>query len=235
MDICSKNNLSKMKQSELSKLISDRNIIIKPADEWDAVGVLSTEHYKTMIMQNLDDASTYKRLDSNIGMKIHKNLKKLLHKYNKCLTESEQKFLGENLSKLVIFMACLKVIEAVIHSQNTGVVEVQKPSNLKLRPIVGGSSCSTRRLSYFLDTLLKPCLKHIKSYIRDSVDFLTKYLREVDPDAEIVTFDVARLYTRISHECGLKDLGYFLANSKEEMNSRLKRQFILDAADFILK
>ena len=65
-------------------------------------------------------------------MKIHKNLKTLLHKYNKCLTESEQKFLNGNLSKLVIFMACLKFIEAVIHSQNTGVVEVQKPSNLKL-------------------------------------------------------------------------------------------------------
>ena len=91
MDISSKNNLSKTEQLELSKLINDKTIIIKPADKGSTVVVLSTEHYKTMIMQHLDDASTYKKLDLNIDMKIHKNLKMLLHKYNKCFTESEQK------------------------------------------------------------------------------------------------------------------------------------------------
>ena len=63
-----------------------------------------------------------------------------------------------------------KVIEAAIHSQNTKVVEVWEP----LRPIVGRPNCPTRRLNYFLDTLLKPYLKHVKSYIRDSVDLLNK-------------------------------------------------------------
>ena len=62
MDICSKNNLSKIEQSELSKLINGRTIIIKPADKGGTVVVLPTEHYKTMIMQHLDDASTYKKL-----------------------------------------------------------------------------------------------------------------------------------------------------------------------------
>ena len=33
MDICSKNNLSKIEQLELSELINDRTIIIKPADK----------------------------------------------------------------------------------------------------------------------------------------------------------------------------------------------------------
>ena len=40
LDICSKNNLSKMEQSELSKLISDRTMIIKPADKGDATVIL---------------------------------------------------------------------------------------------------------------------------------------------------------------------------------------------------
>ena len=61
MDLSSKNNLSKTEQSELSKLINDKTIIIKPADKGGAVVILSTEHYKTMIMQHLDDASTYKK------------------------------------------------------------------------------------------------------------------------------------------------------------------------------
>ena len=63
---------------------------------------------------------------------------------------------------------------------------------------------------------LKPYLKHVKSYIRDSVDFLNKCPREVDPDTEIVTFDVTSLYTSIPHKYGLKALGYFLTTFKEE-------------------
>ena len=106
---------------------------------------------------------------------------------------------------------------------------------MKLRPIVGGPICPTRRLSYLLDTLLKPYLKHVSSYIRDSVDFLNKCPKEVDPDTEIVTSDVTSLYTSIPHEYGLKSLGYFLATFKEEMNPRFTNQFILDVADFILK
>ena len=81
MDTSFKTNLSKTEQSELSKLINDKTIIIKPADKGDAVVVLSTEHYKTMIMEHLDDASPCKKLDLNIDMKIHKNLKKFLHKH----------------------------------------------------------------------------------------------------------------------------------------------------------
>ena len=69
MDISSKNNLFKTEQSELSKLINDKTIIIKPVDNGDTVLVLSTEHYKTMIMQHLDDASTYKTFDLNIDIK----------------------------------------------------------------------------------------------------------------------------------------------------------------------
>ena len=33
MDICSEKNLSKMEQLDLSKLINDRTIIIRPADK----------------------------------------------------------------------------------------------------------------------------------------------------------------------------------------------------------
>ena len=145
----------------MPKLINDKIIIIKPADKGDTVVLLSTEYYKTMIMQHLDHASTYKKLDLNIDMKIHKNLKKLLHKYSKCFAESEQKFLNEKSFQTSNFYGLpkihkSKVIEAAIHSQNTEVVEVEEPSDLKFRPIVGGPNCPTRRLYYFLDTILKP-------------------------------------------------------------------------------
>ena len=48
MDICSKNNISKMEQSELSELINDGTIIIKPADKGGAaVGTSQDYDYGT--------------------------------------------------------------------------------------------------------------------------------------------------------------------------------------------
>ena len=48
-----------------------------------------------MIMHYVNDASMYRKLNSNTDMKIHANLKKLLKKFSKSFTEPEQKFLNE--------------------------------------------------------------------------------------------------------------------------------------------
>ena len=78
----------------------------------------------------------------------------LLHKCNKCFTESEQKSLNKNFFETSNFYNLpkthkSKVREAAVYSQNTEVVMVRKLSNLKLRPIVGGPNWTTRRLCYF--------------------------------------------------------------------------------------
>ena len=81
--------------------------------------------------------------------------------------ESEQKYRNEKSSETSNFYGLpkiqkSKVIEAAIHSQNIEAVEVREPMDLKFRPIVDGPNCSTRRLGYILDTLLKAHLKHVK-------------------------------------------------------------------------
>ena len=58
---------------------------------------------------------------------------------------------------------------------------------MKLSPIVGRPNCPTRRLSYFLDTFLKPYLKHVKNLkviFEIALDFLNKCPREVNPNTE---------------------------------------------------
>ena len=68
-----------MEESELSKFIKDMIIIIKTADRVGGEGALVAlpiEHCKTMIMQHVDDASRYKKLDLNIDIKIHKKFQK---------------------------------------------------------------------------------------------------------------------------------------------------------------
>ena len=64
----------------MSKFIIDMIIIIKTADRVGGGGgalvALPIEHCKTMIMQHVDDASRYKKLDLNIDIKIHKKFQK---------------------------------------------------------------------------------------------------------------------------------------------------------------
>ena len=81
--------------------------------------------------------------------------------------ESEQKYRNEKSSETSNFYGLpkiqkSKVIEAAIHSQNIEAVEVRETMDLKFRPIVDGPNCSTRRVGYILDTLLKAYLKHVK-------------------------------------------------------------------------
>ena len=51
---------------------------------------------------------------------------------------------------------------------------IEPPGNLSFRPIVAGPACETYRLSNFLDILLQPYAKYVKSYIKDTKDFLDK-------------------------------------------------------------
>ena len=67
-----------MELKELSKLRNDETIVIKPAGKEAAVVILSTGHYRSMIMQHLLNENTYEELGSCIDNKIQSNLLKFL-------------------------------------------------------------------------------------------------------------------------------------------------------------
>ena len=201
METKSKTNLSNMEQKELFKLSNDETIVIRPVDKGGAVVILSTGHYQSMIMHHLLDENTYKELESCINTKIQSNLLRFLRKYKMCFTEPEWKFLNDKHHEVSNLYGLPKIdksmiIESAINTQNSEIIEIFEPNGLKLKPIVGGPKSPAKKLSQLIDILLKPFLKHIKNFIRDSLDFLNKYPRDVDEDTEIVTFDVIRLYTR---------------------------------------
>ena len=72
------------------------------------------------------------------------------------------------------------ITESAINTRNSELIEISEPNDLKLRRIVGGPKCPARKLSQLIDIILKPFLKHIKSFIRDSLDFLIKCPRDVE-------------------------------------------------------
>ena len=105
----------------------------------------------------------------------------------------------------------------------------------KARPIVGEPKCPSRKFRELIDALLKPFLKHVKSYIRDSIDFLNKCDRNTDGNTVISTFDVVSLDTNILHNFGMEAVRYFLLKYKEDIYPRFNIPFILESIDFILK
>ena len=240
METKCKSNLSNMEQKELSKLTNDENIVIKPAGKGGAVVTLSTCHYQSMIMQHLSDENTNEKLGSCIDSKIQSDLSRFLRKYKMCFTEPKWKFLNDKHHEVSNFYGLPKihksmVIESAINTQNSEIIEIFKHNYLKLRPIEGGPKRRTRKLSQLIDIPLKPFLKRIKSFIRDSLDFLHKCARDVNENTEIVTLNVISLFARIPHEFGLEAIEHFLNKYQEDLQPRFRKEFVLESANFILK
>ena len=109
----------------------------------------------------------------------------------------------------------------------------QNPNkDLKLRPIVGGPKCPTRRMSRNLDLILKSLIKQIKSSIKDNVEFLKTCKQNVTDVTVLAIFHVCSLYTNIPHEFSLRVVEYFA--SRQNAKPRFTTKFISGAARYIL-
>ena len=112
------------------------------------------------------------------------------------------------------------VIRSAMKILNSEIIEIKKKEDFQLRPIVSRLKSSTRKLSQLINILLKPFLKRIKIFIRNSLDFLNKCPRDVDENTETVTPGVISLYTSIPQDFGLEAIGYFLAKDQEYYHPR---------------
>lgn len=114
-------------------------------------------------------------------------------------------------------------------------VQIPKPKDLKLRPIIGGPSSNTQRLSNLLDIILKPLCKMVPSFIRDDLDFLNYIPNSVNEGTLLVSFDVTSLYTNIPHELGIEAIKYWLEKHPEVINQRFPKEFIIEGLQVILE
>ena len=77
--------------------------------------------------------------------------------------------------------------------------------------------------------------KYVKSFIRDSTDFLNHLPTTVSPNSILASFDVESLYSNIPHELGLEAIEYWLNKHPEEIPNRINKDFIKRGLQFILK
>ena len=76
--------------------------------------------------------------------------------------------------------------------------------NITGRPIISGNNSPTEKISAFVDEHIKQFVPHIKSYVRDTPDFIKKIENfKLIGDYFLVTMDVTSLYTNIPNHEGL--------------------------------
>ena len=74
-----------------------------------------------------------------------------------------------------------------------------------IRPIVSSCESPTENISQFLDHWLKPLMKALPSYLKDTTEFINEIKDiHVESDTLLVTIDVKSLYTSIPHSDGIK-------------------------------
>ena len=78
-------------------------------------------------------------------------------------------------------------------------------------------------------------IKHVKSYVRDSLDFLNKCSRFSNQNTILATFDITSLYTNIPHEYGIEAISYWIDTYPDTINSRFPKGFIIEGLLFVLE
>ena len=79
-------------------------------------------------------------------------------------------------------------------------------------PIISANEFPTERISQLVDFFLQPHLMKLKSYIKETTDFIIK-ISEIELDGEryiLFTLDVTSLYTNIPHLEEIQAVRYFL-------------------------
>ena len=101
------------------------------------------------------------------------------------------------------------------------------------KPVISNCRFYTENISAFLDHHLKPITMQVKSYIRDTNDFLKKLrdLPSLPQDSIICTIDIVGLYRSIPNEEGLR----FLRNVLEKRsNKNVSTDTLIELAELLL-
>ena len=174
-----KHNLSKSQHNSIKSLALDDNIIIKEADKGGATVIMDKSFYQSSIEDMLLNQEYYEQLDNDPHKPIMATYKKRVHKYENNITKKEFEYLTVFETKPSNFYGLPKIhkskeINELCTISQDNYVEIDAAENLNFRPIVAGPICETHRLSNFIDILQQPYSKHVKIYIKDTTDFLSK-------------------------------------------------------------
>lgn len=235
-----KSNITKIERDAIERLRKDTNVVIKEADKGNAVVIMDREYYKSLCLSILQDESYYEETTNYSPSSVFESLAKIIQEHGSNLTKKEVDYLLDFDAKTSNFYGLPKIhksksISEQCEKSQTAYIQLQSPTDLKVRPIVAGPTCETHRISNLLDILLKPFIANIRSYVRDTVDFLNTLPKQVSQDSVFVSFDATNLYSNIPHELGLEAIEYWLDRFPNSLHYRYSKKFVLESLKLILQ
>ena len=186
-----RDNLTKQQRKALAELKNRTDLFITRADKGGAAVIWGLEEYLAEANSQLNNSEFYQELSTD-----------LFNDYQQIMISSLNEMLSENMI-------------------NKETAEILKPKNVKParfyllpkihkknipgRPVISPINCHTTKLSRYVDCHIKPLDTKVKSYIRDTTDFLSKLqnIKYVPHNAILATLDVKSLYSNIKHNEGL--------------------------------
>ena len=215
-------NLTRDERQALRSLKEDTSIVIKEADKGSAVVVWDREDYLQEAEKQLGDNETYEEIFGDCGSPLIRVVKQALSKINRRKDVDKQTldyFLVDN-PKIGRFYLLPKIHKRLF--------------NVPGRPVISNSGYFTENISAFVDHHLQPLSKQVKSFIKDTNDFLQKLegLTDLPDDFLLCTVDVIGLYPNIPHKEGLAAVKKALETREDKS---ISTETLLELCELVLK
>ena len=215
-------NLTRDERKALNTLKGDTSIIIKEADKGSAVVVWDREDYLKEAESQLSDNNIYEKVQGD-------PIPSLVNLVQYHL--SNVKARGDTSSETLDYF--------MVNNPKLGrfylLPKIHKRLNaIPGRPVISNCGYFTENISSFLDYHLQPLTKSVKSFIKDTNDFLRK-LRSLPllPDNSLLcTIDVVGLYPNIPHEEGLIAIRKALDKREDKV---ITTDSLMELAECVLK
>ena len=196
-------NLSTEERQALKSLKTREDIVVKRVDKGSGVCVMERNLYIQEAEKQLQNEKYYKKLNEDPTDKYLKDLKNLLEEgveKEEITKKTMNNILPKNPKTARFYI--LPKIHKVITKASQKLVEKMVPG----RPVVSGNGCLTENLSKFVDFWLKPIVKNITSYIKDTNHFIRiidnlKH-KKLPEGSFIVTADITSMYNNINQRAG---------------------------------
>ena len=171
--------------------------------------ILDIKDYIGETNRQLNDTNNYEQLDFDPTELHTEKIKSEINNYQ-----------DENLLTLKTTNSLLE--EKIKTPEFHHLPKVHKANN----PTISSVNCHTSRISEFVDYYLQPEVKKLKSYVKDTTDFIKKSeaIGHVSDDSYLVSLDVRSLYTNIPYKEGI--LNKSLKKSKPSISIKVILTFL---------
>ena len=202
---CRQKNLTREQFQSIYTLRNNTNIVIKPADKGSGVVILNRDDYIREGERQLGDTNFYKSVDLDLTQTHCDQVRRVIDSmfHNNEITGDTYRYLLTDNKRTAEFYMLPKIHKSLVNPPG--------------RPIISGNDCPTEKISHLLDIILQPFVPQIKSYVKDTTDFIKK-ISEVDlsnHDSVILcTLDVSSLYTNIPQKEGIDVIKQLLTKER---------------------